>query len=148
MSSDDSIGRVAVFGGASPRGRPAGGDARGRPQSRCGSYSRGAYCCLRRVRDETSVALALEGCCAALDAAGHYVGKGTTTFLRCVSWAHATLLSRGKLERLRPLLGRLNSGWSPQRSSYLYAACWMTDSCQPSGGRDRHDGMSRTPLLR
>ncbi len=88
MPPDDSIGRVAVFGGTGFLGRrivarlaEAGIDTcvavRNPDAARTGNCISAAYA---DVRDETSVALALEGCDAAVNAVGHYVEKGAATF--------------------------------------------------------------------
>ena len=85
MSSDDSIGRVAVFGGTGFLGRRiaarlAEAGIVTRVAARNPGAARTAEGVYTDVRDETSVALALEGCDAAVNAVGHYVEKGAATF--------------------------------------------------------------------
>jgi len=88
MSSDDRIGRVAIFGGTGFLGRhiavrlaQTGIVTRVavRNPSAVGT-AQGLSAVYADVRDETSVALALEGCEAAVNAVGHYVEKGAVTF--------------------------------------------------------------------
>ena len=88
MPSDDSIGRVAVFGGTGFLGRCiaarlAGAGMVTRVAARnlgVAATAEGLTAVYADVRDETSVALALEGCDAAVNAVGCYVEKGATTF--------------------------------------------------------------------
>jgi NADH dehydrogenase len=88
MSSDDSIGRVAVFGGTGFLGRrisarlaDAGIVTRVAVRNLgAAATAEGVSAVYADVRDETSLALALEGCDAAVNAVGHYVEKGAATF--------------------------------------------------------------------
>jgi uncharacterized protein YbjT (DUF2867 family) len=88
MSSGDSIARVAVFGGTGFLGRRiatrlAGAGMVTRVAARhlgVAATAEGITAVYADVRDETSVALALEDCDAAVNAVGHYVEKGSTTF--------------------------------------------------------------------
>jgi uncharacterized protein YbjT (DUF2867 family) len=88
MSSGDSIARVAVFGGTGFLGRRIAVQLAGAGMvTRVAARNLGVAPTAERVtavyadvRDETSVALALEDCDAAVNAVGHYVERGSTTF--------------------------------------------------------------------
>jgi NADH dehydrogenase len=88
MSSGDSIARVAVFGGTGFLGRriaarlTAAGMVTRVAARHLGvvATAEAITAVYADVRDETSVALALEDCDAAVNAVGHYVEKGAATF--------------------------------------------------------------------